>query len=537
MKNDRAIGPVSRASNARLETVHAESSEQEQGKSFEDIRDRAPVAYFSHDQSHRVHEINQRAMNLFGLGNSPRKELTLQTLISEKSLALFEYHLRRAVECDSFSSVELTLQANSESPVTVFAETSVVGPGKFQTVMVDISARKQIEFERNEFDNKIQQSQKLEILYQLSGGIAHDFNNLLQVLEIQVDAANKLTTDCDDSLKSVIAQIRDSVDRGSRLTRRVLTFSRQGPLEKVRGDLNEFVKESIAMIDRAIGDSMEIRFQPAAETLGVWIDPVQLEQLLFNLCLNARDASDASDGNGVIDVQLSAIEIKFPVKKTGLEMYVGPYTKMTVSDQSGGIPETLLNQIFEPFVTSKDPGKGTGLGLSIVHNILKQHEGAIEISETSPVGTTFDIYFPRFRDSSVLDGIRRSRVPVGSVDGDRKKTILVADDEKAIRDALHESLTSQGIEVLLAKDGAEAIELLDRHPEIAWVLTDLVMPVKGGLEVCEYYRSRNSTGTVVLMSGHGDSVLDRDFLRLHNATYLQKPFDFSKMKSKLGLDV
>lgn len=521
------------SSGMHSEALHGLTRVEEARKKFEDIRDKSPVAYFSHDTEHRILEINRRALALFG-SDERQDDLSLKKLISTKSFSVFEYHLRRMNEGQPAQSTELVLQGDGEPPVTVYAETSLLSPGKFQTVMVDISAQKRIEFERSEFESKMQQMQKLEILYQLSGGIAHDFNNLLQVLEIQVDSAMMLATDCGDPLAKVVSQIADSVKRGTRLTRRLLTFSRQGPLEKVRGDLNEFVGESITMIDRAIGDSMNISFEPSSESLGVWLDPVQLEQLLFNLCLNSRDATD---GGGVIAIRTSSIDVEFPVKKSGLELYVGPYTKLSVTDHGSGISKEMQSQIFEPFVTTKEVGKGTGLGLAIVFNILKQHEGAIEIKETSSSGTTFDIYLPRFRDSSVLRDSDRSKPFDLDIDSgsNGRKTVLVADDEQAIREALHGFLTIHDADVLLAENGAEAIKILDQHPEVEWLLTDVVMPIKGGVEVCEHYRRLNSTGTVVFMSGHGSSVLDREFLRRNNASYLQKPFNFSSLEKKLGL--
>ncbi len=537
--SDSSDTPPSEMRDADASDTHSEALNdltrvEDARRKFEDIRDKAPVAYFSHDTGHFIVEINRRAMALFGL-DEPRNDLNLATLFSPKSLSSFQYHLRKVKEGQPAQSIELVLQGEVEPPVTVYAETSRLGPEKFQTVMVDISAQKKVEFERSEFESKMQQTQKLDILYQLSGGIAHDFNNLLQVLEIQVDSALQLANDCGGPLAKVVSQIADSVKRGTRLTRRLQTFSRQGPLEKTRGDLNEFVQESIAMIDRAIGHSMTISFEPSSEPLSVWIDPVQLEQLLFNLCLNSRDAVE---GEGIITIKTSAFDVKFPVNKTGLELYVGSYTKLSVSDNGSGIPKELQGRLFNPFVTSKEVGKGTGLGLTIVYSILKQHEGAIEIKETSASGTTFDIYLPRFRDSSVFrDSDRSTRFGMNNEsDSNAKKTVLVADDERAIREALEGFLARRDVDVLLAKNGVEAIELLDRHPQVEWLLTDVVMPEKGGVEVCEHYRMKNSTGTVVLMSGHGSSVLDRDFLRRNNASYLQKPFDFSSLEKKLGLN-
>jgi len=502
---------------------------------IQQIRDNAPVAYFVHDSEHKILEANRRAMAIFDSADPARllhKPAIVQHLLTSEVFQLFDYHVRRVARLGKPFSVELSIgqQNSAGAGCIVLAETTSLETGLFQTVMVDITSQKKNDRERRDFEARMEQLQKLNVVHQLSAGIAHDFNNLLQSLTMQAELALLAARDATPAVRNGIQDMMQTVQRGSDLTGQLMAFSRKSPIERVHGELNQLVHNSISMIKRTIGNRIKVVFEPSPEPLGVWVDPVQLEQSLLNLCMNARDATT---GDGTILIRTEPVTQTEPQDVNGLPIYCGPYSRLTVNDQGCGIAEENWRVLFEPFFTTKEVGQGTGLGLSIVYNILRQHEGAIQVRGSSDSGTTIEILLPRFqwKHSTRPTVSDREEKPAAC-----QRLALVADDQSTIRNVLANLLETQGVKVFRAADGKEAIEVIDENPSIDIVLTDIVMPEIGGLEVCEYFRKRNLNGIVVLMSGHGDSVLDKNFLRVHNATFLAKPFQLATLEKKLALN-
>jgi PAS domain S-box-containing protein len=498
---------------------------------FAELRDNAPVAYFLHDMDGFLLEINKRARNLFGL-KPFQKNVYLSEVLMADVLELFEFHVRRSKTESHACSIELKLPRIGGDCRHVLAETTQTQPNVFQTVMVDVTDQRKSERIRERLDSDLHQTQKMQVLDQLSGGIAHDFNNILQVLVMQTELALSEISDSNEPALEIVNEIAKTATRGTELTRRLLAFSRKAPLEKVRGDINHFIENSLSLISRSLGENIQIVFNREPECLGVWADAVQIEQALLNLCLNSRDAMPEQRGQ----ITITTSKQFFAKRQTisSLPLSPGPYAKISISDEGSGIRNSVLPRIFEPFYTTKDVGKGTGLGMSIVYSIAKQHNGSVEVSASSEQGTTIDFYLPRFQLPVSMTAPVSVQSPVSS-----KRPIagcvLVCDDEPAILEVISRMLKRLGLNVLAASNGQAAVELIEAHDQIELLLTDVVMPEKDGRQICKSFLNKFPDQPVVFMSGHGDSVLDQEFLSENNATFIGKPFRVDTLEKKLGL--
>ena len=281
-----------------------------------------------------------------------------------------------------------------------------------------------------------------------------------------------------------------------------------------------------------MGENIQIQLNRDPERLGVWADPVQIEQALLNLCLNSRDAMTKQKGQ----ITITTSKQFFSKRETisSLPITPGPYTKISISDEGSGICNSVLPRIFEPFYTTKDVGKGTGLGMSIVYSIAKQHNGTVEVSASSDCGTTIDFYLPRFQLPLSMT-IPTSEKSTGTSKRPIAGRVLVCNDEPAILEVISRMIQRLGLEVLAAGNGQAAIELIEENDNIELLLTDVVMSEKDGRQICTYFLEKPPDQPVVFMSGHGDSVLDQEFLSRNNATFIGKPFRVDTLEKKLGL--
>ena len=497
-------------------------------RDFDELRDNAPVADLLHDNGGYLYEINRRARLLLGL-QPCQKSINIYDVLTKKAAELYRFHISRLKNSVRPVSIEMRLERSSGKALYILAESSICGDNQIQTIMVDVSSRKESEEVKRELDSHLLHSQKMEILDRISGGIAHDFNNILQVLVLQVDLAGEQVVNGDHSAVETIQQVSETANRGVALTKRLLAFSRKKPLEKVRGDLNEIIEGSENLLSQSVGQNWKIAFDLAPHRLGVWVDPVQIEQALLNLCLNAKDAMPHG---GVIEISTAHKYIEAPTSKSGLPLIPGNYSVISIRDEGTGIPANIVSRVFEPYFSTKEVGKGTGLGMSIVYSIMKQHAGAIEIFESDENGTQIDLYLFGFHLPEKPDIVK------GSIDSVSKHMVgsaLICEDEPAILSVLCDALRKMGMNVYSAADGDSAIRQIAAIEKIDLLLTDVVIPGKCGRKISRSFREKFPEANVVLMSGHGDSVLDESFLHEVNATFLPKPFKLDNLKEKLGI--
>ncbi len=374
-------------------------------------------------------------------------------------------------------------------------------------------------------DEQVLQSQKLEALGRLAGGVAHDFNNLLTVILGYADLMSRYGAD--DHAREVGREIQKAGERAAALTRQLLAFSRRQVMQPCVLDLNGLVRNLDTMLRRLIGEDVQLTTAPHASPLRVKADPGQLEQVLTNLVVNARDAMPK--GGRLI---VSTAEVPASIDSTLLTAATG-FALLTVTDSGCGMEEHVLKRLFEPFFTTKEVGKGTGLGLAMVYGIVQQSGGRIEVESEPGRGSTFRIYLPLTREPAESAQPTAPRPsPAGAAGG--TETVLLVEDEEAVRQLARRTLQARGYNVLEASDGVAALTVCQRHlPSIDLVVTDVVMPQLGGVDLVQRLRTVRPQLKVLYMSGYTDSTVIRHGLEEAEANYLQKPFTPDHLTQKV----
>ncbi|HET7274663.1 MAG TPA: PAS domain S-box protein [Longimicrobiaceae bacterium] len=379
----------------------------------------------------------------------------------------------------------------------------------------DITQRVEAESALKESQEQLLQSQKMEAVGRLAGGIAHDFNNLLTAIKGFTELL-LLDFDSDDPRRSFASEIQGAAGRAAGLTRQLLAFSRKQVLQPKVLDLNVVVAEMENMLRRLIGEDFTLSTKLADGLGRVRADPGQVEQVVLNLAVNARDAMP---GGGELTVQTSEVELTADGALPS-DLAPGPYVVLSVSDTGSGIDEATQAHIFEPFYTTKEQGKGTGLGLSTVYGIVKQSGGSVMLESEIGVGSTFRIYLPRVEDE--LE-VAPQRDDGGPVEGN--ETILLVEDELAVRALVRRVLTRYGYNVMEAENGPAAINLIrkDASP-VDLLLTDVVMPGMSGRELGEQVFATHPAAKILYMSGYTDEAIVHHGVLEPGTAFLEKPF-------------
>ena len=394
-------------------------------------------------------------------------------------------------------------------------------PFLMQGVMYDITERKRLE-------DQLRHSQKMEAVGLLAGGVAHDFNNLLMLIQAHNERLRAALAPGAPAQKESLG-IEHAVTRAAGLTSRLLAFSRKQVLQPKVMDLNEVLSEVAKMLDRLIGKSIAFQVVPAAQLWPIKADLGQMEQLILNLAVNARDAMPQG-GNLLIETRNAEIGASHPRLRDGGRP--GRYVTLVVSDTGVGMDRETQARMFEPFFTTKEPGKGTGLGLAIVYGVVKQIGGWIHVDSKPGQGTAFEIYLPRAEENKAPVAVAKildlAAVPKGT------ETILLVEDEAGIRELAGDFLQGLGYMVLTAMDGDEALRIAEGHEVLIHLLvTDIVMPNVGGNELAKRLRQVRPQIKVLFMSGYPDHpALAGGGLGLHT-TVLQKPFSLDALAHKV----
>lgn len=368
--------------------------------------------------------------------------------------------------------------------------------------------------EQQRLEEQLQQAQKMEAIGQLAGGVAHDFNNLLTVINGHCEFLLDQMGD-DLSPRKEVEAIRKTAERAANLTRQLLAFSRSQILQPKILDLNDIVMNMDKMLRRLIGEHIDLLSVKGKDLWPVEADPGQLEQVIMNLAVNARNAM--SNG-GELLIETCNLTVDDSVKG---EVPPGKYVTLTVADTGCGMSPEVQKRIFEPFFTTKEVGRGTGLGLSTVYGIVKQSGGHITVQSVLGKGTAFSLYLP-MSERAILE-MGTGKIRLEQFKG--KEAILLVEDEEEVRAVIIKVLNQQGYTVLAAVNGSEALTVLERHSgRIDLLLTDLVMPIMGGTELAEKLASRRPDIKVLYMSGYTNSDSVRQRILSAGSAFLQKPF-------------
>ena len=385
-------------------------------------------------------------------------------------------------------------------------------------VGVDITERRQLE-------DQLRQSQKMEAIGRLAGGVAHDFNNLLTVIS---GYGHMIMRDLphDDPLHSCVEEVLKAASRATSLTNQLLAFSRRQVIQPKILDLNALVANMDRMLRRVIGEHIELETVLSPGIGGVKADAGQLEQVIMNLAVNARDAM--SEG-GKLSIRTSNVDVRRS-SRVHADVRPGSYVRLTVADTGKGMDAEIMIHLFEPFYTSKETGKGTGLGLSTVYGIVKQSGGEIVVESEPGRGAIFNIYLPRITDLTQRAPATQGERPVRA----GTETILLVEDEIGVRQLVREMLHRLGYKIHEASSGADAVRIFAQHRNtIDLLLTDVIMPQMSGRDLAERLKALQPSLKVLYISGYTDDMLAHHGVLESNVYLLQKPFAPDELAKKL----
>ncbi len=399
------------------------------------------------------------------------------------------------------------------------------GPEEVTTIVRDITDRKRAEEERQKLQAQLIQAQKLESIGRLAGGVAHDFNNMLSVILGYVDIA-LMNPDLPPSLLSELSEIREAAGRSASLTRQLLAFARRQPISPEVLDLNEVIEGLLKMLRRLIGENIRLTWNPAIDLWAVKMDPSQIDQMMTNLCVNARDAIT---GIGKINIETENISLRLQDCASDTEILPGDYVLLRIRDDGSGMSRETLENLFEPFFTTKELGRGTGLGLATVYGIVQQNKGFIRVQSEPAQGTVFRIYLPRHRKTA---GGTPKPVAAGIVRG--SETILLVEDEAPIMRMTANVLKRLGYTVLGASLPSEALRLAEGHPgTIRLLLTDVVMPEMNGQDLRKILEDRIPGLRCLFISGYSADVIASQGILPEGVHFIQKPFSVKDLALKI----
>ena len=372
--------------------------------------------------------------------------------------------------------------------------------------------------ERRSTEEQLLQAQKMEAVGTLAGGVAHDYNNILTIIIGNASLA-LMEVGKDSPLQNKIEEIITAGERAASLTSQLLAFSRKQVIQPKILDLNELLTNIEKMLGRLIEEDIELLMIPETALWRVEVDPGQMEQVIMNMVVNAKDAMPMG---GKLTIETANVDLdESYFREHGIEEQSGTYVVMAVSDTGTGMDEETQSHVFDPFFTTKDVGKGTGLGLSTVYGIVKQNKGFVWVYSEPEQGSTFKVYLPKVEGDAVLE--ERERTSVGEVDG--SETVLIVEDDDSLRNLARKTLRNYGYKVLEAENGKDALRISKEHERpIDLMITDVVMPKMSGKETAERMQSLYPQMKVIYMSGYTDDAIARHRVLEPGLNFLEKPF-------------
>lgn len=479
--------------------------------------------YYLVDELGKIVEVNDSYCRMSGYSREELLRMSVHDLECQETDAEIAEHMRRIV---TYQSDRFETHHRRKDGQIIDVESSVTVQGRhFVCFLRDVTERKRAEQEKRALEEQLLQAQKMEAVGQLAGGVAHDFNNLLMVIRSYSEMLND-SLPAYDNRRRYAEEVLKATDRAARLTGQMLAFSRKQILSPVVLDLNLLLDECVKMLRRLIGEDIEVRVIASESLWPIEADADQIVQVLMNLSLNARDAMPQG-GDLVLDTRNVTVGPGAAAEHT----YVAPgdYVMLSVADTGEGMSKAVQEHVFEPFFTTKGVGKGTGLGLSTVYGIMKQSNGYVWCSSEVGQGTTFTICLPRAMHapataaSSHIDEVQRGT-----------ETVLVVEDEQALRELTGEFLRNLGYTVLAADSGQQALSvasLCDRSIDV--LVTDVVMPKMSGRQLSQMLSEIRPGLKTIYMSGYTDDAVMRHGIREAAVVFLQKPFSLATLARKL----
>lgn len=423
---------------------------------------------------------------------------------------------------------------NRRKDGTLYTEEATISPVRdekgaivnYMAVKRDISEHLRLAEEKAKIEEQYLQAQKMESVGRLAGGVAHDFNNMLQAILGRAEIAMSRLGPS-HPVRSDLEEIYRAAERSADLTRQLLAFARKQTVVPVVLDLNEKISGTLSILRRLLGEDIEIVWAPQEDLWNVKVDPAQIDQVLANLAVNARDAIS---GPGQITIETANAVVDEAYCRSHAEAAAGEYVVLTVSDTGQGMTPEVLEHIFEPFYTTKEVGKGTGLGLATVYGIVKQNGGFVNVYSEPDRGSSFKIYLPRFRGEAEAKRLEPVRSPLRQ----GSETILVVEDEESVLLLARTALEGLGYTVLAERTPADAIRTAKNHAgELHLLLTDVVMPGMDGRQLAERLRAFRPDLKCLFMSGYTSNVIAHSGVLEPGVAFIQKPFSLSDLAEKV----
>ena len=518
--------------NHLAERTRAEDAFRETSRTLHALIEASPLAVVVSDASGTVHVWNPAAVRMFGW----TEEETIghpNPLLSSGGDPGLRETCNLVLHGERFSNTEIRGRARAGSEIFLaFSGAPLLDAqgeiASMMAIMTDITDAKTAEEALHRSEEKLRQSTKIEAVGKLAGGVAHDFNNLLSVI---TGYSELLLTRIDDTnpARREIEEIHKAGERAAALTQQLLAYSRRQVLKPKMLRMDEVVENMGKMLRRLIGEDIDFATESQEDLWTARADPNQIEQILMNLCINARDAMPAG---GKLVVSTANVTLEAPLVERELNIPAGRYATLRVADNGSGMDEEILSGIFEPFFTTKDQGKGTGLGLATVYGIVKQSEGYIRVVSAPGEGTTFSVYLPAAEGEEPETKEDRPEVECGGPAG--KWTILLAEDEEMVRELAIEIFRGAGYTVLDAPNGAAALAISDRYEGcIDLLVTDLVMPGMNGIELARRVCDSRPGIPVLFMSGYAEDAREQIGDLDEGRDFLQKPITPTNLSRKV----
>jgi len=497
---------------------------------YRELVENARDIIYEHDLAGNYTSTNKAGQQLTGYSLEETLKLNMKDTVVPEYLDKAREMLRLKLAGETVTAYELEILTKGGGRIPVEANTRLVYqngvPVGVQGIARDITDRKRLEQALRESAEQLRQSQKLEAIGQLAGGVAHDFNNLLTAINGYSALALRRVGE-DHPITPYLEEITKAGDRAANLTRQLLAFGRKQLLQPLALNVNDILGDMIKLLKRLIGEDIQLVTKPGANLKQIKADPGQLEQVLVNLVVNARDAMPRG---GIVTIETANTVLDRTYASKHLDAIPGEYVMLAISDTGTGMDQKTQLRIFEPFFTTKAKDKGTGLGLSTVYGIIKQSGGSIWVYSEVGKGTTFKVYLPL-----VEEGIRQVAT-TASVDPIKRgsETVLLVEDEDMVRKLASELLAESGYNVLEANGGEAAIHLGKEHTErIDLLITDVVMPKLSGKEVAEQLQAIHPETRVLFMSGYTDEAIVHHGIVDSGIAFIQKPFSERALAQKI----
>ena len=484
------------------------------------VTNSAPDAIVSTDAMGAILFWNRSAERAFGYTETDALGRTLTTLLAEHSRPLCREIIVDAGRGEGSSrsfDVDGCRQDGTHFPCELTVASWKAGGASFLTAIIrDVTERRRSEEALRQRDAQLVQAQKMEAMGRLASGVAHDFNNALAVIQGYTEEM-LISLGGQEEHQADLREVLKACGSAASLTRQLLMFSRKQAVEPQMLHLGEVIENVQRMLRKLVGDDVELRISPSPENDRVFADRGHIEQILVNLCVNARDAMPEG---GTVAVAIRHTDIEETVDGARLGIPAGQYVTLSVSDTGTGMDPVTASRIFEPFFTTKEAGKGTGLGLALVFGIVRQSGGAIDLDTRPGHGTTFAVHLPL---ASACDD---SASPASEDEvGRGTETVLLVEDETPVRVILRRTLEAAGYEVLAAASGAEALDISrQREEDIHLLLTDVLMPGMNGVALSQIVAAERPSTRVLFMSGHPKETFSRHGVDAASVRLLQKPF-------------